>query len=117
MRSDDVTLAQSVRDALPADPDVPGFDAVWAAAEQRHRGRRRRYAGTAAAAVAAIALLVVLRPGTEPPMPEVWIGDELLKSTSWSAPSDVLLPQREFDIYQELPSLNTSTNWAEGSLL
>ena len=34
---------------------------------------------------------------------------ELMDSTYWSAPSDVLLPDREFDIYQDLPELFEST--------
>jgi hypothetical protein len=42
---------------------------------------------------------------------------ELLDSTYWFAPSDVLLPDREFDIYQDMPVLFESTEPAEGALL
>ena len=117
MQTDDAKLAQAVRQGFPADAEAPNFDESWAAAEARYRQSRRRYAGFAAAAVAVAALLVALSPGPAPDDGESWIGDELLSSTSWSAPSDVLLPEREFDIYQDLPSLNTSTKSVEGALL
>ena len=42
---------------------------------------------------------------------------ELLGSTSWQAPSDVLLPQHEFDLYQDMPALIESTEAATGALL
>ena len=42
---------------------------------------------------------------------------DLLESTYWSAPSDVLLPDRQFDIYQELPVIFESTEPAGGALL
>ena len=116
MKVDDAELARATRREFPDDAEAPSFDRTWAAAEARYRRSRRRYAGFAAAMVAAAAVLVVLNTGPEP-QDDSWIGDELLSSTSWSAPSDVLLPEREFDIYQDLPSLNTSTKAADGALL
>ena len=117
MNTDDEKLAQAVRRDFPGDAQAPSFDATWAAAETRHRQARRRYAGLAAAAVIAAATLVVLNLGPEPAGDDSWVGDELLTSTSWTAPSDVLLPEREFDIYQDLPSLNVSTKSVDGALL
>ena len=68
------------------------------------------------AAVAAVAVGLLLRT---PPAPDTSFVemDELMSSTSWVAPSDVLLPEHQFDIYQELPSLLESTESAGGSLL
>lgn len=117
MQTDDAKLAQAVRRDFPGDPQAPSFDASWAAAEARYRRSRRRYAGLAAAVIAAAAVFAVLDPGTAPDHSDSWVGDELLTSTSWTAPSDVLLPEREFDIYQDLPSLNTSTKSVDGALL
>ena len=42
---------------------------------------------------------------------------ELMGSTSWAAPSDVLMPEYEIDIYQDLPALMESTKPVEGALL
>lgn len=117
MQTDDAKLAQALRRDFPDDSQAPSFDKTWAAAEARYRRSRRRYAGFAAAAVAVAAVFAVLSLGQEPQDTESWVGDELLSSTSWSAPSDVLMPQREFDIYQELPSLTTSTKSMDGALL
>ena len=88
----------------------PSFRNVWRAAEQRHAASRRRYRYFASAA----ALLAVVIIGINVPLPQdeqvLYIEvAELLGSTSWSAPSDVLLPDREFDIYQDLPMLSEST--------
>ena len=76
--------------------------------------RQRRWLA-AAVVVAAAALTVYLQaPRQEPHYIEV---AELLDTTYWSAPSDVLLPDREFDIYQDMPELFESTEPAEGALL
>lgn len=111
-------LDSALRNRLePPTALVPAFDAVWQAAELRlaaARQRRRRLAAMAAV-VAVLALILQLRSPDE----EVRYIDtaELLDSTVWTAPSDVLLPKHEFDIYQELPELPTSTNTAGGTLL
>ena len=113
-------LQQGVRESWPA-PEagrMPTFAATWQAAERRLAARRRQYrvlAG-AAALVAAVAVGLLLRTPSVPDTSYVEI-DELMGSTSWVAPSDVLLPEHQFDIYQELPSLLESTDAAGGSLL
>ncbi|MFQ5609725.1 MAG: hypothetical protein ACE5F8_05585 [Woeseiaceae bacterium] len=116
MTDNDEKLAQAVRRGFPADPGEPPFDETWAAAESRYRSPRRRYAGLTAAVAATVLVIFILVP--ESRSPEIRIDtDELLGSTGWSAPSDVLLPQKEFDIYQDLPTLPVSTKSAEGGLL
>ncbi len=95
---------------------VPPFEKVWGAAERQVAGARRRFAGfAAAAAVAAVALVLVIQSPVEETL-YVEVAD-LLGSTSWTAPSDVLLHQNSFDIYQEMPVLFESTDLAGGSLL
>jgi hypothetical protein len=64
-----------------------------------------------------MAAVIVLQSGTAPPGPSYVEVADLMDSTYWSAPSDVLLPDREFDIYQDLPVLFESTEPAEGALL
>lgn len=95
------------------------FDAVWAGAEARVRARRRRnrlYGGLAVAATALIAAFVGLqRPAT--PEWQFVDPDQFASSTSWVAPSDVLLPEHRFDIYAEIPVLIESTAIDEGALL
>lgn len=106
------------QDFVDAD-GAPEFGRVWAAAEIRvHEQRKRRYASFAAAA-AATALVVGLLSQTDPSSPDFRYLDieELLGSTSWSAPSDTLLPTHQIDLYQDVPMLIESTERYEGSLL
>lgn len=119
-------LGASLKRSLESQDDAPPFDAVFAAAERRHGDSKRPYAGIAGAAVvaavvAAVAVAVMLmieaRAPTPDSMPKMLQVAELMDSTNWSAPSDVLLPTHEFDIYQELPVLLESTKPAEGALL
>jgi len=98
---------------------VPGFDAVWAAAEAAALQKRQRVsaAGGVAAVVALAAIVVVsqMRPAEN-----TWQfvdPDEFVNSTSWVAPSDVLLPEHQFDIYRDIPVLIESTGSEEGALL
>jgi len=120
MTRDDDKLEQQVQRAWPEldAGRAPSFAAAWAAAERRYaQGRRRTrvYAGAAAVVAAVVVGLVMQAPPVEEAA-YVEI-DELMSSTSWSAPSDVLLPEHQFDIYQEVPSLLESTESAGGSLL
>ena len=98
---------------------VPDFDTTWAAAEAAaQRGRRRMAAmGSLAAALGLLAVIVVsqMRP-TEIDWQFV-DPDEFANSTSWVAPSDVLLPEHQFDIYRDIPVLIESTGNEEGALL
>ncbi len=97
---------------------VTPFEDVFGAAEarlQRTRRRRRVVFAAAAAAAIAAALLHALLPG----QPDwQYVDPELFTtSTSWAAPSDVLLPERRIDIYEEIPVLIESTETDEGALL
>ena len=119
MTDTDDKMEQAVRRSWPGldASKVPTFDATWQAVEQRFAAGRRRnrmLAGAAAVVAAVVVGLLLQAPPESGDYVEI---DELLGSTSWSAPSDVLLPEHEFDIYQELPSLLESTDTAGGSLL
>ncbi len=97
---------------------VPDFHRSFAAAERRIgvlRRRRRFLAGSgAAAAVAIVAFGSLMRGGND----WQYVDEaELLGTTSWSAPSDSLLPERQFDIYREIPLQMESTGNNEGALL
>ena len=114
----DQELANAIRRANLADSEAPSFGKVWSAAEQRYQRSRRRYSLLAGAAAVVAAVIVVLNAAP----PTVNYGEyiemaELLDFTSWAAPSDVLLPTYEFDIYRDLPALMESTKPAEGALL
>jgi hypothetical protein len=98
---------------------VPDFGCALAAAEARivKRRRRIRALGGAAAAAALIAVIVI---GQHRPVEQDWQfidPDELAGSTSWTAPSDVLLPTHQFDIYRDIPVLIESTGEDGGTLL
>lgn len=108
-------IGKALQDA--AGKRMPPFAETWQAAETRYAVERRRYRriASAAAVVAFVAIAVSLQtePDETASMIEV---AELLESTSWSAPSDVLLPERQFDIYQDMPKFE-STDSAGGTLL
>ena len=100
-----------------AEDKTPSFDRVWQAAEERYTSSRKRYRNVASAA-AVIAATVIALNWQSPTEQNNYIEiAELLGSTSWSAPSDVLLPDRKFDIYQDMPVLFESTEPAGGALL
>lgn len=111
MTPDDKALRERVRQSWrrAGERRAPNFGDAWQAAAQRHATSRRRYAGVAAAAV--VAAVIAVATGVRPPTPETGYIElaDLLGTTHWSAPSDVLIPEREFDIYQELPALFEST--------
>lgn len=120
MTDSDNALRKAVRAAHVSAEGVPvpEFERVWAAATARAGATRRRqylFAGTAA-----VAAVVALAFGLRAPMDDDWgyIDEyELLETTTWSAPSDSLLPSREFDIYQSVPVLIESTETYGGALL
>ena len=120
MSNDDRRLAEALRRSAPKASPAPGFDEVFGRAEAELARRTRRRYFSVAGAVASVALvaiaLLVLAP-EEAPQPEPLQITGLLDSTSWVAPSDVLLPEREFDIFEELPEPMESTDPAEGALL
>jgi hypothetical protein len=116
MQPTDDELRDRVRKAWPELSQVPAFGVTWAAAEQKSRGRRYGYGLGAAAAAVAAAAIVLLNTVAPPTASDIEMAD-LMDSTYWNAPSDVLLPDREFDIYQDLPVLFESTEPAGGALL
>ena len=99
---------------------APEFDEVWANAESeygRARWHHKLIAGLAVA-VAVVAVVASLWPAGEPGMGDDYlIADALMNSTLWLAPSDSLLPEHQFDIYQGPPFLIESTISLEGTLL
>ncbi len=118
----DDELKQQLRDSLQSmqGGDAPEFDTMWESANKRHRASRSRYqkiAGlTAAAAVAAIAFTLWPMNGNN--VTAMYLTEEdLLTSTQWLAPSDVLLPQHQFDIYGDLPVLIEINDLDEGLIL
>ena len=115
MQEDNKTLRERVNAAWPAARE-PAFDDAWKAAGARYAAQRRvarRLAGAAAAAaIVAIAIF------GSAPVDESYVEvADLMDSTYWTAPSDVLLPERQFDIYREMPELFESTEAAGGTLL
>lgn len=96
---------------------VPAFDDVFSAAEaQVVRTRRRRVAGGMVAAAAVTAVVASLLPSQEPDWQ--YVDPALFASTtSWEAPSDVLLPQHSVDLFEEIPVFIEKTRIDGGALL
>lgn len=111
-------IQKRLRNAFAEREDAPPFDVAWRSAEDRYSRRRRRLrmATAAAAAVAVIAVLIHVRTPEPVDQPLIEMG-ELLGSTLWQAPSDVLLPEHRIDLYEELPTLIDSSDQGEGALL
>ena len=100
--------------------DAPGFDEVWAKAEVAYGDSRRKFRLiSGVAAVLALAVIAAtLWPSQQAELSDDYlIADALMNSTLWSAPSDSLMPEHQFDIYREIPFLIESTNSLEGTLL
>lgn len=121
MNNEDQVLGEMLqRVQRESDGLAPDFAMTFAAAQDRAASRRRlQYA-----AVAAVALVAVIALGLIPAQEEEFTYvdvDELTATTRWSAPSDSLLPQHQFDIYRELPRLfeatDVSTDFDGGTLL
>jgi len=98
---------------------VPDFDAVWASAQStaNRKGRRTTVLGGMAAAAALLAVVVI---GQMRGVEQDWQfvdPEELASSTYWAAPSDVLLPKHQFDLYGDIPVLIESTDSDGGALL
>ena len=114
-KREDQSLREAVRQSWP-NATAPAFDKTWSAARHRRAPGRRRYAYLAAAAV--IGAVVVISLYSQAPKQKAYIEvAELLESTYWTAPSDALLPDRQFDIYQDMPEIFESTEPAGGTLL
>lgn len=108
MNPGDVNFKEQLRKDWPRH-DAPAFDEVWAKAEQARTTQRRRYASLASlAAVAAVAAILVAGEPTVDAPNYIEMAD-VLDTTYWTAPSDALMPEHRFDIYQEMPVLFEST--------
>jgi hypothetical protein len=99
---------------------TPDFERVFTAAERSYGRPRRRY--VVYGGIAATVAIVVFSMGNwQAPNrvadDEFLIADALLNSTGWLAPSDALMPEHQFDIYQDIPLLMESTDMQEGPLL
>ncbi len=120
---DDEQIRDEIRKAAEATQTlsrIPSFDETWviAEAEVARTAKPRWHVGSAFAAAVVLALVVAVWPNRQDRLRDDYmIADALLNSTSWTAPSDALLPNYQFDIYQEIPLLIESTNEQDGSLL
>jgi len=114
----DENLATAVKRSMPGAGAAPSFERVFTAAQEQSQPRRFEVDWLATAVVVAAAITVVLS-GARPVPSEVEFVQvaELLGTTSWIAPSDTLLPERDFDLYEDLPTLLESTRPAGGALL
>ena len=117
MQDSDKALRDQVRQGwIGIDDAEPSFEMTWQAAQERHAAGQRHYRRFAAAAAVAAAIVVTLY--AQAPAGESYIEvADLLESTYWTAPSDALLPDRQFDIYQDMPVIFESTEPAGGALL
>ena len=117
MQDSDKALREQVRQGWAGAGNAePSFGTTWQAAQERHAAGRRHYRRFAEAAAVVAAVVVALY--AQPPAGESYIEvADLLESTYWTAPSDALLPDRKFDIYQDMPVIFESTEPAGGALL
>lgn len=115
-REFDRALEQELR--APTAQHGPPFERSMQAAELQLAARNRRHTGFSAAALAVAAVVVASNVSMrgEPDAKFIEMA-ELMSSTSWAAPSDILLPERQFDVYQDLPELIEPTDEAEGRTL
>ena len=112
-------LKRRLQNAMPEKP-VPGFEAVWARAEDEVRQSRKRYAVFSALAASLALAAIIAAPWNsqqEFAADEYLIADSILNRTQWIAPSDALMPRRQFDIYRDMPLQMESTEFSEGTLL
>ncbi len=94
---------------------VPAFGTTWAIAGNRAQARRRRRGMVAGSAAVLALAFFMLKPSGD----DLHYIDtaELLETTSWAAPSDSLMPEHQYDIYEEIPVLIESTETYGGALL
>lgn len=118
MTDEEQQLRQALKRAAEPDPVPPAFAAVWSRAEADYARSKRRYTWIATAAAVVAVVVVGLKVSTPVPDEPSYIEmAELLDTTSWTAPSDVLMPEYQFDIYEDLPAVPRSTKPVEGALL
>ena len=111
------TLGTAMKADLPEAGRVPDFDMTMQVAERR-ASKNRRPRIVAAAAIAALAAAIVLNVSRTPVDETTFIEmDAFMSTTSWSAPSDSLLPESRINIYEDVPTLMESTEDYGGALL
>ena len=102
-------------------PDAPDFDSALAAAERRlmrEVGLRRQLAGGTALAACLLISVILLQSRTPEATPlDLDIETALMTGTGWRAPSDSLLPNRQTDLYSDLPGMPASTDLEDRTLL
>tara|TARA_R110002096_G_scaffold97263_3_gene216681 strand:- start:5124 stop:5477 length:354 start_codon:yes stop_codon:yes gene_type:complete len=117
MKHSDNAIRDALRQERPMIAETPpSFDSVFSAAEEQVRVRRRGWAiGVAVTAMVAVLTIALLPAGKD----EITYLDveELAATTLWTAPSDSLLPEYQFDIYRDMPRLFESTDPDGGALL
>lgn len=118
----DMNTKEQLQDALATvhAEQPPPFADVWAAAERQNKLSRKRYTGivgVAATIALAVSAFGIWSANKTDVVDDFLIADALMNSTQWSAPSDLLMPEHQFDIYQDIPLLLESTDTQEGSLL
>jgi hypothetical protein len=121
-KMNDNELKRKLRESLQSmsGGDVPEFAVMWANVERQHRAARKRYqrfAGTAIAVAVAVVAIMMRPPGGNDVTASYLSEEDLMSSTQWQAPSDVLLPERRFEIYTEVPELIDTNELHEESLL
>lgn len=117
MHDRDIEQALKRRQAAAEAGRVPTFDSVLAAADRRLAVRRRRRIGSGLAAAVIVTAVAAMLLQSKTPAWEYVDPDDFVTSTSWQAPSDVLLPAYRIDIYEEIPVLIESTEIDGGTLL
>ncbi len=111
-------IKKRLADTFSRQEDPPPFDTMWRSAERHYLRRQRRQRGMAAVAASFVAIAIIFYARSPEPVDEPLIEmAELLGSTLWQAPSDVLLPEHRIDLYEELPTLIDSPDAAKGALL
>lgn len=115
----DEELKQSLKCAFAsAEGKPPDFERTLGAAESSLRRKRTLMRIATGTAAAALALFLGIWSSEAPQSSDEYlIAEALMNSTTWSAPSDVLMPERQFDIYRDIPFPVPSTNLQEGTLL
>jgi len=116
MTSEELAWSKVLQDEQQQrDGNAPDFSKMWAAAAAEARPQRKLAIPVAVASAAIVAAITIgLLLANQQSYVDM---DALMSSTSWSAPSDSLLPTHQIDIYREVPRLIESTEPLEGALL
>jgi hypothetical protein len=118
----EIELGKSVAESISKRDvrSVPGFDETWVAAEARFLVEKRRYrtvTGVAASLALVAIVLGMLPPDGDQKLPDFELEAGMMNTTLWSAPSDVLMPHYQIDVYQDIPEIPVSTDLNGETLL